>query len=104
MIKWADKAMLRFIEIRHRVEGAKFTRFRSLAISDMEHGKTIIKVGDGCCYATVHTPAGKDDGKGFVCFLYILVRGHFCVIGHQFSIALPLFRLTHRRLSASHYP
>ena len=62
VIQPAHQAMLGLVEIRHRVEGPEFARLRPLAVSDMEHGETIIKMGNRGRHATVHAAAGEDDG------------------------------------------
>jgi hypothetical protein len=62
VIQSAHEATLSVIEIRHRVERPKFTRLGALAVSDMEHGETIIKMCNRGRHATVHAAAGEDDG------------------------------------------
>ena len=62
VIQPANQAMLGLIEIRQGVEGAEFARLRPLAISDVKHGETIIKIRYSGHHTTVHPAAGEDDG------------------------------------------
>ena len=79
VIQPADQAMLRLVEIRQGVEGAKLARFRPLAISDVQHGETIIKVRNRGGHATVHAATGEDDGERLV----RAVRGSWSVVSYR---------------------
>lgn len=62
VIESADQTMLGLKEIRDGVEGSKFARLCPLAVSDVQHGETIINIRDRGGHATVHAAAREDDG------------------------------------------
>ena len=75
VIQPAHQAMLCFVEIRQGIESTELARLRSLAVSDMEHGKTIIKIRNGGRHTTVHTATGENDSTRLVRGPWSGVRG-----------------------------
>ena len=58
--------MLGAIEIRQGMEGFQLAFLGPLAVRNVQHGQTVIQVGDRGGDATVQATAGENDGQGFV--------------------------------------